>query len=151
MGQIHGGRRDFYGHPDASKRHISWELLVTLKNQSTLPWVVFGDFNQIFHLEEKLGWLEWDADQMRNFRECLGLCGLLDLGFVGQRFTWCNGRYREQRTMVRLDRVMANKRWVEQFPEAQVQHISMSASDHCLLALFLKKRPIKPTKKRFIF
>ena len=27
----------FYGHPDARKRHISWELLRTLKNQSTLP------------------------------------------------------------------------------------------------------------------
>ncbi|KAK7837548.1 hypothetical protein CFP56_021109 [Quercus suber] len=61
----------FYGHPDASMRHTSWELLETLKKQSTLPWVVFGNFNEIVHSEEKLGWLDRDADQMRNFRECL--------------------------------------------------------------------------------
>ena len=29
---------------------------------------------------------------MRSFRECLNVCGLMDLGFVGQRFTWCNER-----------------------------------------------------------
>nr|POF23049.1 hypothetical protein CFP56_15531 [Quercus suber] len=67
-------------------------------------------------------------------------------------FTWCNGRFGEQRTMVRLDRVVADERWIEQFSEAQVRHISMSASDHCLLALFLKKKkPTKPMKKRFFF
>ena len=38
------------------------------------------------------------------------------------------------------------------FIEAQVHHISMSVSDHCLLALFLKKRtPPKSVKKRFFF
>ena len=45
----------FYSHPDVRKRHISWELLRTLKNQSTLPWVVLGDFNEIVHPKEKLG------------------------------------------------------------------------------------------------
>ena len=54
--------------------------------------------------------------------------------------------------MVRLDRVVADERWVALFPEAQVQHISMSTLDHCLLALFLrKKKLIKPTKMRFMF
>ena len=142
----------FYGHLDTSKRHTSWELLETLKNQSTLSWVVFNDFNEIVHPEEKLGWLDQDADQMWNFRECLGRCGLLDLGFMGQSFTWCNGRFREQRKMVRLDRFVADERWIEKFSKAQVRHISMSASNHCLLALFLqKKRPFKPMKKRFLF
>lgn len=48
----------FYGHPDASKRHTSWQLLETLKDQCTMPWVVFGDFNEITHQHEKLGWME---------------------------------------------------------------------------------------------
>ena len=116
--QVRGGQRGFYGDPSTSKRHISWELLETLKNQSTLPCVVFSDFNEIEHPKEKLGWLDRDADQMGNFKECLGRCGLLDLGFVGQRFTWCNGRFREQQTMVRLDKFVADERWIEQFFEA---------------------------------
>lgn len=41
---------------------------------------------------------------------------------------------------------------MEQFSEARVHHISMSASDHSMLALFLMKmkRP-KPLKRRFVF
>ena len=33
---------------------------------------------------------------MEMFRECLTDCGLTNLGFVGQRFTWCNIRIGEQ-------------------------------------------------------
>lgn len=48
--------------------------------------------------------------------------------------------------------MVVNEKWMEQFPEARVHHISMSASDHCMLALFLtkRKRP-KPPKRRFVF
>ena len=82
----------FYGHPDARKRNVSLELLNSLKNQCDMPWIVVGDFNEITHPDEKLGWLERDANQMGSFRECLNARGLFDLGFVGQRFAWCNGR-----------------------------------------------------------
>ena len=68
--------------------------------------------------------------------ECLGRCGLLDLGFVGQSFTRCNGRFGEQQIMVRLDRFVADERWIDQFFEA---HLDVY-TDHCLLALFLKRK-----------
>ena len=51
----------FYGHPSASKRHTSWKLLETLKEQCDMPWVVLGDFNEITQSDEKLGWLDRDA------------------------------------------------------------------------------------------
>ncbi|XP_075645968.1 uncharacterized protein LOC142617137 [Castanea sativa] len=54
--------------------------------------------------------------------------------------------------MMRLDKYVADARWIKQFSEEQVRHISMAASDHCLLALFLKKkRSSKLAKKRFLF
>ena len=74
-----------------------------------MPWVVCGDFNEIVQSDEKLGWLDKDARQMEVFRECLSDCGLIDLGFVGQCSTWCIGRIGEQRTLVRLDRMVANE------------------------------------------
>ncbi|XP_075669941.1 uncharacterized protein LOC142639680 [Castanea sativa] len=104
------------------------------------------------HVEEKLGWLEKDATQMWEFRECLSNCGLMDLGFMGQRYTWCNGRIGEQKTLIKLDRVVANDEWRSMFKESTVHHITMSTSDHCMLALFLKKKhPSRPVKKRFLF
>ena len=128
----------FYRHPDASMRFISWRLIESLKRQCDMPWVVFGDFNEIVQSDEKLGWLDRDARQMEVFRECLIDCGLIDLGFVGRRFTWCNGRIGEQRTLVRLDRIVANEEWLKMFFEAKVFHKAMVASDHCLLNLSLR-------------
>ena len=141
-----------YGHPDARMRPISWNLLESLHRQCQMPWVVFGDFNEILSFDEKLGWLDRDARQLEGFRECLSNCRLFDLGFVGQRFTWCNGRIREQRTLVRLDRMVANKEWLNLFPEVKVVHRSMVAYDHCLLSLSLRMRELrKVARKRFMF
>ena len=81
-----------YGQPDTNKRYVSWKLIETLNAQCDIPWVIFGDFNEITHPEEKQGWLDKDVNQIRAFKECLWQCGLLDLGFVGQSFTWCNER-----------------------------------------------------------
>lgn len=128
----------FYGHPDVGKRFISWQLLDFLKNQYSMPWVMFGDFNEITHSNEKMRWLDRDLKQMEDFRGCLTRCKLYDLGFIGQKFTWCNGREGEQRTKIRLDRMVANEEWMRIFPEARVRHVAMPISDHCLLALALK-------------
>ena len=141
----------FYGHSDAGMRHSSWKLLDLLKRQCDMPWLVFGDFNEIVNSDEKLGWLERDASQMEMFRECLTECGLADLGFVGQHFTWCNGRMGEHRTLVRLDRIVANEKWLRMFPEAKVFHKAMAASDHCMLSLSLRKRVQKKGKREAIY
>nr|POE94116.1 hypothetical protein CFP56_47520 [Quercus suber] len=107
------------------KRKKPLEQNKTLRRKSSTDGEHFavGGFRRLQRncaLGGEMGWLDRDADQMRNFRECLSRCGLLDLGFVGQSFTWCNGRFGEQRTMVRLDRVVADERWIEQFSEAQL-------------------------------
>ncbi|KAL4620053.1 hypothetical protein ACB092_06G126100 [Castanea dentata] len=142
----------FYGQPNTSKRHISWKLLNSLRKQCEMPWVVFGDFNEITQSEEKVGWMERDARQMREFRECLNNCDLTSLGFVGQRYTWCNGHLGEQRTLIRLDRMVANEEWRGLFPEAKVYHVAMFASDHCLLVLCLQRKVFsRLTKRRFLF
>ena len=73
---------------------------------------------------------------MEAFRNVVDNCGLRDLEFVGQRFTWCNGRIGDQRTLIKLDRVVANDRWIGFFQQAKVHHRSMSSSNHCLLALY---------------
>lgn len=121
-------------------RPISWDLLISLHKQCQIPWVAFGDFNEILSSDEKLGWLDRYARQMEGFRDCLGNCGLIDMGFVGQGFTWCNGRVGEQRTLVKLDRMVANEECLNMFPEAKVFHKSMAASDHCLLSLSFRMR-----------
>ena len=142
----------FYGHPDTKQRHISWKLLERLNSQLSLPWLVFGDFNEITHLEEKCGWAERNADQMMAFRNALNACNLQDLGFIGSNYTWCNGRFGSQRTLIRLDRMVANTEWRSLFQGARVYHKSMAASDHCALVLHMKTgQPQRRKKPRFRF
>nr|POE62199.1 hypothetical protein CFP56_39527 [Quercus suber] len=141
-----------YGQPKSEKMYILWQLLEALQDQCEMPWIVFGDFNEIVYSYEKLGGLERDGKWMAKFRDYLDKCGLFDLGFVGHRFTWCNGRHGDQRTKLRLDRMVANEDWLRLFPEASVHHFSMSYFDHCMLVLALKcNQPRKPVKKRFMF
>ena len=78
---------DFYERPNMSKRQSCWQLIKALHAQCEVPWVVCGDFNEILHPNEKLGWRERDANQIRSFRDVLNRCGLVDLGFVGQKYT----------------------------------------------------------------
>ena len=129
----------FYGHLKTNKRYISWHLLDSLSTQCNMPWVVMGDFNEILYSDEKLGGAEREAKQMVAFSECLNKCGLVDLGFIRQKYTWCNGRFWGERTKLRLDRVVANKDWMLRFPVARVFHFSMSISDHYLIKLSLKR------------
>jgi len=89
---------------------------------------------------------------MAEFRDCLNRCGLVDLGFIGQKYTWCNRRFGGERTKLRLDRAVANEGWMLRFPDARVFHSSMSISDHCLIKLSLKRdQNRRPQKKRFMF
>ena len=129
----------FYGHLETSKRYISWHFLDTLSTQCNLPWVVLGDFNEILFSNEKLGGVVCEVKQIVAFRECLNRCGLVDLGFIGQKYTWCNERFGGERTKLRLDRAVANEEWMLRFPDARVFHSSMSISDHCLIKLSLKR------------
>ena len=130
---------------------MSWKLQC-LNSQLSLPWLVFGDFNEITHLKEKCGWAERNADQMMAFRNSLDACNLQDLGFSGSNYTWCNGRFGSQRTLIRLDRMVANAEWRSLFQGARVYHKSMAASDHCALILHLKtEQPRRRKKPRFRF
>ena len=59
-----------------------------LKNSSSLPRLVIGNFNKIIGLSEKDGGRIRPKRQMELFLEVINCCALRDLGFVGPKFTW---------------------------------------------------------------
>jgi endonuclease/exonuclease/phosphatase family metal-dependent hydrolase len=90
-----------------------------------MPWVVFGDLNEILFSSEKEGGATRPQAYMQAFRECLVDCSLEDLGYIGNKFTWKRGRLRE-----RLDRAVGNAAWSAFFPDASVHNLAMIGSDH---------------------
>ncbi|KAL9170488.1 hypothetical protein ABFS82_04G147800 [Erythranthe guttata] len=107
----------FYGVADHTLRHRSWNLLRTLAEGMALPWVIGGDFNEILCNSEKIGGVPKMPGMIEAFRSTLDECGLSDLGFEGEQFTWCNNREAPHTIRSRLDRVCCSTDWVARFPE----------------------------------
>lgn len=127
----------FYGFPEHHRRFLSWDLIRQLKSQSSLPWVVGGDFNEILSDNEKSGGIARSVALMDNFREGLLDCDLTDLGFTGCPFTWSNGRVEPDTVRCRLDRFCGNSACKEFAPTAMVEHLNFPGSDHVPILLRL--------------
>lgn len=57
--------------------------------------------------------------------------GLIDLGFIGSRYTWSHGLSVETKKTTRSDRAVCCNQWRRRFPGALVRHLSHAYSDHC--------------------
>ena len=73
------------------------------------------------------------------FKECLDLCNLLDLGFSSPKFTWSNLRQVTDLIVERIDRCFGNPSWRIAFLEASVTHLPRVFTDHCPVLLELDK------------
>ncbi|XP_031104441.1 uncharacterized protein LOC116007924 [Ipomoea triloba] len=97
----------FYGYPERARRQHSWSLLRQLKDNSDLPWVILGDFNDLACHSEKRGPHPHPNSLILSFTDALHDCNLLDLGMQGNRFTWERGRGTDNWVEERLDRAVA--------------------------------------------
>ena len=89
------------------------------------PWLVLGGFNEILYNSEKEGGVPRPQRYMQAFHDALSDCGLGDMGYEGDRFTWQRGRVRE-----RLDRGVANGSRNQLFPSSRLINAEMTKSDH---------------------
>lgn len=82
-----------------------------MKNLSTLqdlPWVCICDFNEVLRHNEHDGIGSRSQSRIQGFRDAVDVCGLLDLGYKGVKWTYekkvTGGSY----TRVRLDRALGS-------------------------------------------
>lgn len=75
---------DFTGH---SRQKKSWNLLRNLAAQSSLSWVILGDFNDILRESEKRGRNRQPGWMINFFRVTMFGCGVSDLSLEGYPFT----------------------------------------------------------------
>jgi hypothetical protein len=59
----------------------------------------------------------------------------MDMGFVGNKFTWSNHRSGLANVWERLDRGLANQEWVKLFPNSLINHLPTTKSNHCPILL----------------
>ena len=67
---------------------------------------------------------------MQKFREVLDECGLSDLGFVGNKFTWFKTFPGGGVVWERLDRAVSSAAWYDMFPKTKVSTLVCASSDN---------------------
>ncbi|XP_060202706.1 uncharacterized protein LOC132631120 [Lycium barbarum] len=139
-----------YASTDRSGRIALWEDLYDMSSHITIPWLVGGDFNVITDDIEKFGGLPVQFAETEDFRQCIDICQLMDLGFTGSMFTWWNGRSDEACIFKRLDRCLGNQALQNCFPNLEVEHLIKQGSDHSPLLVNMRADS-KPIRKSFRF
>ena len=67
---------------------------------------------------------------MQEFRDVLDEYGFQDLGYSGNKFTWCNGHEEGHTVWERLDRAIGRTNWLSMFPATKVVHLECGTLDH---------------------
>ena len=93
-----------------------------------------GDFNDLYSNEEK--WRgrirqEWS---FFDFRQFIQENQLIDIGFEGNPWTWCN-QWQDGETRQRLDRGLSSGASSNLFEQPKCTHVESLASDHSMLIL----------------
>ena len=76
---------------------------------------------------------------MEEFQLGLKDARLQDLGFMGPKYTWNNGRPGNEFTMESLDQAVVSMEWSDTWREAGVKVLTCCSSDHLPLLLSLRK------------
>lgn len=113
----------FYGNPDMSMRHFSWQLLERLSSLFDLGWYAIGDINEILSHSDKVGGQPRAQYLIDHFTAVVDNCLLRPFPFSGYKFTWSNGRVGEANVKEQLDRCFVSMNGQLLFPHALVHQI----------------------------
>ena len=124
-----------YASPNPAVRNSMWGYLSTIRRCFKGPWVVMGDFNDIVSSDEKRGGR--GCFSKTGFSDWISDNRLLDMGFIGQKFTWMTRRGLCEDIWERLDRALDSTEWRSLYAEGFVRHLPRTSSDHCPIMLSL--------------
>jgi hypothetical protein len=139
----------YYGLPERGRRKHAWDMLRDLRNMSSLPWCIIGDFNDLLSQEDKIGHHPHPNWLFSGFRSAVNDCDLTDIQLEGHRFTWIKSRGSPNVVEERLDRAMASSDWLVLFPEVKLTNLLASHSDHS--PILLHTNPVLRTKYTYSF
>lgn len=96
--------------------------------------LVVGDFNCTDSPPEKRGdWAFVESLEARDFQNFIEKNGLMDLGFVGPQFIWCNNHLGRARVWEMIDRVFVGANWIQLHPRIR---FSICRGLHLIIGCF---------------
>ncbi|KAM2069822.1 hypothetical protein ACFX16_001292 [Malus domestica] len=138
-----------YGTSYRAEKVEFWNWLQNSFGPTDIPWLCGGDFNEFMWDSEKSGGTSVLYNRPTFLSNFLSAAELMDLGFIGPKFTW-RGIRAGHLIEERLDRVAVNVRWQDLWPNSVVVHESAIGSDHCPVVV-QSKPPFRKGKRPFRF
>jgi len=89
-----------------------------LKQHMMDQWLMLGDFNLIYRVEDKNN-NRINIPMLNRFKNTIDNLQLAPLELFGRRFTWCNDQ--QNPTMTKIDHFLATAEWLEMFPRTDLQ------------------------------
>lgn len=135
-----------YGPTDHSLKEGFLVELEGLASSCLGAWLICGDFNLIYQVQDKNN-DRLNRRPMQRFRRTIDTLQLAELHLTGRMYTWSNERSRP--IMERIDRVFAMVPWLECHPYHNLHCRSTDSSDHAPLLLVLSTNPWAQPRFRF--
>ncbi|XP_070667947.1 uncharacterized protein [Malus domestica] len=138
-----------YGTSYRAEKVEFWNWLQNSFGPTDIPWLCGGDFNEFMWDSEKSGGTSVLYNIPAFLSNFLFAAELMDLGFIGPKFTW-RGIRAGQLIEERLDRAAFNVRWQDLWPNSVVIHETAIGSDHWPVVV-QSKPPFRKGKRPFRF
>ena len=138
-----------YGEHTFVGRRPLWQNLISSSALfESEPWLVAGDFNAIRCNEDRMGSSNIWIPAFDEFGDCLVQSGLMDLKYVGHRFTWSTSAG-DSRKLRKIDRVLINDEWANSFSFSEASFLDPGVSDHT--PMLIRIAPPISSRKPFKF
>ncbi|GAB2303773.1 hypothetical protein Dimus_038959 [Dionaea muscipula] len=128
-----------YGLYSVVDRRQLWNQLIQLGRSISVPWLLGGDLNNVCDIDDRLNGAPVHSYETADLQRFRHETGMTDLPFLGNKYTWTNGR-----TWCKLDRAMANQNWFNLEANAAVMFHPLGIfSDHaaCTIQCFDSHKP----------
>nr|GMD42480.1 uncharacterized protein LOC109178201 [Ipomoea batatas] len=129
-----------YGSPTHHLRRRLWAELTVAKQNLHGSLLVAGDFNVVTNREDTDNYTTFSAQRSSEFAEWIHSEGLVDMGYIGPKFTWVKILSGGVAKSARLDRALCNVEGRQLFPEVAVSHLPRVASDHAPILIRVAAR-----------
>ena len=138
-----------YGMNDAHDREALWNRLSIVSTKTREAWMLVGYFNNVLHLNERLGSAVTLAKVSR-FSECMRACGLNEHKIEGPFLHGVISKRGRGEYFLELI-VIANHDWDLKFPHIVAKFLPESVSDHCPCVIRLDKAEVVKPKAFRLF
>ncbi|GJV40441.1 RNA-directed DNA polymerase, eukaryota, reverse transcriptase zinc-binding domain protein [Tanacetum coccineum] len=139
-----------YAANDGLERRDLWEELIRdFRYLNGKPWCIAGDINVTLYPNEHSSGSFVMTPNMMEFQDCLNKIKVEEICKSGLHFTWTNNLQRTKAgnmtgILKKLDRVMSNEEFINQYPKAHAKFLPYIISDHtpsilCITTAFKKK------------